>query len=167
MSSNPIRSANPLVTILVAGGVAGFFDITYACIFFGIRNQVSPVRILQSVARGALGQSAFQGGLKTALLGLFFHFLIALIAATLYFFASRSIRFMIDHTVISGLLYGLCVYFVMYGIVMRYSAIHSQTLPWQYPWAVLIPNLLIHMIGIGLTIALIVRQFSSRNQSWK
>jgi hypothetical protein len=112
------------------------------------------------VARGALGPSAFEGGLKTALLGLFFHFLIATIWAAVFYFASRLIPFMIDHAVISGLIYGLCVYLVMYGLVMRYSAVHNQTLPWQYPWAVLIPNVLIHMIGIGLTIALIVRRFS-------
>ena len=160
MSSNPTRSANPLLVILIAGLVAGFFDITYACIFYGLRNHVSPIRILQSVARGALGLSAFEGGLKTALLGLFFHFLIAIIAAAIFYLASRFIRFMIDHAAISGLVYGLCVYFVMYGIVMRYSAVHNQLYPWQYPWAVLVPNILIHMIGIGLTIGLIVRRFS-------
>ena len=160
MTSNPTRTASPLGVILLAGLVAGLFDITYACVFFGIRNHVSPIRILQSVARGALGPSAFEGGLKTALLGLFFHFLIALIAASIFYFASRSIPFMIDYAVISGLVYGLCVYLVMYGIVMRYSAVHNQLYPWQYPWAVLIPNVLIHMIGIGLTIALIVRRFS-------
>jgi uncharacterized membrane protein YagU involved in acid resistance len=160
MSSNSNRSLSPLLTILLAGLVAGLFDITYACVFFGIRNQVSPIRIFQSVARGALGLSAFQGGLKTALLGLFFHFLIALIVAAIYYFASRSIPFMIDQAVISGLVYGLCVYLVMYGIVMRYSAVHNQLYPWQYPWAVLIPNVLIHMLGIGLSIALIVRKFS-------
>ena len=158
--ANPNRPANPLLTIVIAGLVAGFFDITYARIFFGIRNHVPPTRIFQSVARGALGQSAFEGGIKTALLGLFFHFLIALIAAAVFYFASRVIPFMMDHAVISGLLYGLCVYFVMYGLVMRYSAIHSQVPPWRYPWAVLVPNLLIHMIGIGLPIALIVRKFS-------
>jgi len=160
MSSSPTRNANPLLVILVAGLVAGLFDITYACVFFGIRNQVSPIRIFQSVARGALGSNAFTGGLKTAALGLFFHFLIALIVAAIFYAASRSIPFMIDHAVISGLIYGLCVYLVMYGIVMRYSAVHNQLYPWQYPWAVLIPNVLIHMVGIGLTIALIVRRFS-------
>ena len=146
--------------ILIGGLIAGTFDITYACIFFGIRNQVSPIRILQSVARGALGQAAFQGGMKTAALGLFFHFLIALIAATIYFIASRVFRFMIAHAIINGLLYGLCVYLVMYGIVMRYSAIHSTTLPWHYPWPVLVPNILIHMLGIGLPIALATRRYS-------
>ena len=161
MISNASRTLNPLFIILIAGLVAGFFDITYACVFFGIRNQVSPTRIFQSVARGALGQSAFAGGLKTALLGLFFHFLIALIWATLFYFATRFVPFMIEHAVISGLIYGLCIYLVMYGIVMRYSAIHSQVPPWRYPWAVLIPNVLIHMLGIGLPIAVIVRNFST------
>jgi len=146
--------------ILIGGLIAGTFDITYACLFFGIRNHVRPTRILQSVARGALGQQAFQGGLKTAALGLFFHFLIALTAAAVYVFASRVLRFMITHAVVCGILYGACVYFFMYGIVMRFSAIHSTTLPWVYPWAVLIPNLLIHMFGIGLPIALVARRYS-------
>ena len=140
------RSANPLLTILVAGLVAGFFDITYAFIFFGLRFNVTPTRILQSVAQGALGLNAFQGGWKTALLGLFFHFLIALIIAAIYYFASRVIPFMNDHAVISGRLYGLCVYLVMYGLVRRYSAVHAQAYPWQAPWGVLIPNVLIHMV---------------------
>jgi uncharacterized membrane protein YagU involved in acid resistance len=155
-----IRSANPLLTILVAGLVAGFFDITYACIFFGLRNHVPPTRIFQSVARGALGLKAFEGGWKTALLGLFFHFLLAFIVAAIFYAASRAIPFLIDHAIISGLLYGLIVYVVMYGLVMRYSAVGSKLYPWQYPWAVLIPNLLIHMLGIGLSISLIIRKFS-------
>lgn len=146
--------------IFIGGLIAGVFDITYACTYFGLRNHVSPIRILQSVARGALGQNAFQGGYKTAALGLFFHFLIALIAATVYFIASRALRFMVTHPIICGILYGACVYFFMYGIVMRFSAIHNPLYPWQYPWVVLIPNLLIHMLGIGLPIALATRRYS-------
>jgi len=154
----PKRSAAR--AILTGGLIAGTLDITYACVFFGIRNHVSPIRIFQSVARGALGQNAFQGGLKSAALGLFFHFLIALIAATVYFLLSRALRFMVTYAILSGILYGACVYFFMYGIVMRVSAIHSTTLPWSYPWQVLIPNLLIHIFGIGLPIGLAVRRYS-------
>ena len=160
MAINPTRSSNPLLTILVAGLVAGTLDITYACIFAYLRRGVAPAAVFRSVASGALGPSAREGGLKVALLGLCFHFLIALTVATIYYVASRGLPFLITHAVISGLLYGLCVYLVMYGIVMRFSAIHSTLYPWQYPWAVLIPNVLIHMLGIGLTIALIVRKFS-------
>jgi len=155
-----VTKPNILKPILIGGLIAGTFDITYACVFFGLRNHVSPIRILQSVARGALGPRAFQGGLKTAALGLFFHFLIALTAAAVYVSASRALRFMITYAIVCGILYGLGVYLLMYGIVMRVSAIHSTTLPWSYPWAVLIPNLLIHMFGIGLPIALVARRYS-------
>jgi hypothetical protein len=155
-----VTKSNLFKPILIGGLIAGTFDITYACVFFGLRNHVTPIRILQSVARGAFGQSAFQGGLRTAALGLFFHFLIALTAATIYVLAGRVLPFLITHTIVCGILYGLCVYLFMYGIVMRFSAIHSTTLPWVYPWAVLIPNMLIHMFGIGLPIALVARRYS-------
>lgn len=122
---------------------------------------MTPTAVLQSVAAGALGrEAASAGGVKTAALGLFFHFLIATTAAAVYYFASRVIRFMITHPVISGLLYGLCVYLVMYGIVLRVSAYHSTRYPWSYPWIVLLCNLGIHMFGIGLSIALVTRKFS-------
>ena len=160
MNGSATRSAEPWITILIAGLIAGTLDITYACIFAYVRRGVTPGAVFRSVAAGALGPAARDGGIKFAALGLFFHFLIALIVAGIYYSASRVIPFMIKHAVISGLVYGFCVYLVMYGIVLRVSAIHSTVYPWQYPWAVLIPNILIHMLGIGLTIALITKRFS-------
>ena len=145
------------LTILVGGLIAGALDITYACVHSYIRSGRTPGFILRYVASGALGRSALAGGTKTAALGLGFHFLIALIAATIYYFASRVLRFMVTHAVISGILYGLCVYAVMNCVVLRLSAIHSTTWPWAYPKSVLIGGLLIHMFGIGLPIALAVR----------
>src|SRR5256714_10936929 len=109
----------------MAGLIAGTFDITYACIFSYVRRGVTPGAVFRSVAAGALGPGAREGGIKVAVLGLFFHLLIALIAASIYFFASRVLGFMNSHAIISGLLYGLCVYLVMYGIVLRVSAIHA------------------------------------------
>lgn len=156
---SPFR--RPVQTILLAGLIAGTLDITYACVFSYIRRGAKPITVLQSVASGALGrEAATAGGMKTAALGLFFHFLIALIWAAVYYLASRGIRFMITHAVISGLLYGLFVYLMMYGIVLRASAIPAVPYPWAYPWPVLIGNVLIHMLGIGLTIALVTRKFS-------
>lgn len=122
---------------------------------------MTPMAVLQSVASGAVGpENATKGGVKTAALGLFFHFLIATTAAAVYYLASRVIRFMITHAVISGILYGLCVYLFMYGIIFRVAAFHSTRLPWDYPWIVLLCNLGIHMFGIGLPIALVTRKFS-------
>src|SRR5438128_11957411 len=146
--------------ILLGGLIAGALDISYACIFSYIRRGTRPTVVLQSVASGALGRSAYDGGVKTAALGLAFHFLIALIAAGVYFFASRVLRFMITRAVICGVVYGLLVYLVMNCIVLRISAIHSTTWPWSYPKSVLIGGLLIHIFGIGLPIALVTRKYS-------
>lgn len=153
-----------LLTILTGGLIAGILDITYACIHSYIRRGTMPIAILQSVASGALGPKAREGGIKTAALGLAFHFLIAIIAATVYYLASRVFRFMITQAVICGILYGLCVYVVMNCVVLQLSAIHSTTYPWSYPRSVLIGGLLIHMFGIGLPIALAVRWGSKK---WK
>ena len=143
--------------ILLGGLIAGALDITYACVHSYIRRGTKPITILQSVASGALGPGALAGGAKTAALGLAFHFLIALIAATVYYFASRVLRFMVTQAVICGILYGLCIYLVMNCVVLRLSALHVTIYPWSYPKSVLIGGLLIHMFGIGLPIALAVR----------
>lgn len=156
-----MAKSRALKTILIGGAIAGILDITYACVFNYYRAGMKPIAVLQSVASGAIGrESASTGGVKTAALGLVFHFLIATTAATVYFLASRVIRFMITHAVISGILYGLLVYLFMYGIIFRVAAFHSTRLPWSYPWLVLLCNLGIHMFGIGLPIALVTRKFS-------
>jgi hypothetical protein len=146
--------------ILIGGIIAGVLDITYACVHSYLRRGTRPIVILQSVASGALGQSAYQGGIKTAALGLAFHFLIALIAAAVYYLASRVFRALVTRPVVCGILYGICVYLVMNCIVLQLSAIHATRYPWHYPTSVLIGGLLIHMFGIGLPIALVVRRYS-------
>lgn len=147
-----------LRAILLGGLIAGTLDISYACIFSYIRRRTSPVVILQSVASGALGRSAFEGGAKTAALGLFFHFLIATTAAAVYYLASRQLRFLVNHPIICGPLYGIGVYLFMNFVVLPLSAIGSRgTIP---PLPALIGGLLIHMFGIGLVIALVVRRYS-------
>src|ERR1044071_10035473 len=79
-------------SIVYGGLIAGAIDITYACVFSYVRRAVPPARILQSVASGALGEAAFNGGTPPAALGLLFHFLIALIWAAVYYAASRKVR---------------------------------------------------------------------------
>lgn len=142
-----------LLPILIGGLIAGILDISYACIYSYVMRGTSPVRILQSVASGALGASAFTSGNKTAALGLVFHFMIAIIAAAVYYLASRQLRFLVTQAVICGILYGVCVYLVMNFVVVPLSAA-----PFKLPFAW--PGLLIHMFGIGLPISLVVRRYS-------
>ena len=86
-----------------AGLLAGFLDITAAAVLFGLKGK-SPVYLLQAIAGGLLGMSSFQGGLATAALGAFFHFLIAFTAAAVFYAASRKLTFLVKHPVPFGLL---------------------------------------------------------------
>ena len=139
---------------LLGGLVAGTLDITYACVFSYLKRGTSPSTVLQSVASGAFGQSAFTGGTRMVVLGGVFHFLIAITAAVVYYLASRLLRFLVTQAVICGVLYGVCVYLFMNFVVLPHSAIPFKM---SYPWPSLIGGLLIHMLGIGLPISLAVR----------
>ncbi len=150
-------NSRALRAILLGGLIAGTIDISYAFIYYYVQYGATPVRILQSVASGALGARARAGGLKTAALGLLFHFLIATTAAAVYYFASRQLRLLVNQAIICGVLYGAAIYAFMNLVVIPLSAIPNKQ---TFPWPTLITGLLIHMFGIGLSIALITRRFS-------
>jgi uncharacterized membrane protein YagU involved in acid resistance len=143
-------------TILYGGLAVGVLDILDAMTFFGIRNGLTPIRVLQSVARGLLGSASYSGGLKTALLGLLLHFLIAFILATVYYVASGILPLVIRHAVPAGLIYGVAVYFVMTYVVLPYSAVGPRSAP--IPWLVFLNGVIGHALLVGLPIALIARR---------
>ena len=140
--------------IFFAGLLAGLLDITAAFVTW-VPQGVPPIRILQGIASGLLGPQAFHEGVPAALLGGALHFLIALSAAAVFYAASRKIDFMTRRPILSGVLYGVCVYLVMYWIVMPLSRFHpSQTI------ARSILAIVTHMICVGLPISLMVRRYS-------
>ncbi len=148
------RRSSALSAILLGGGIGGAIDITYA-IGFSAMHGVPPMRILQSVASGLLGAPAFEGGAPVAALGLVLHFCIALLWAAIFYLASRKISFLTRHPVIAGLFYGFLIYAVMNLVVLPLSAFPRKV---SFPLLVLVTGLLVHMIGIGLPIALAVRR---------
>src|SRR5262245_66406349 len=100
---------NSAKAILIGGLIAGACDITYAFIFYYFRNDVTPARVLRSVASGAFGAAAFTGGTKMVVLGAVFHFFIAIGAAAVYYLASRILSFLLNQAIISGFRFGTCV----------------------------------------------------------
>src|SRR5439155_26339151 len=105
----------------IAGLTCGVMDISAALIVYGAMG-AKPLRLLQGIAGGVLGPRAYNGGVRTALLGLLLHFIIAFSAATLFFLATRFVRFLIDHAVLSGALCGIAAYFVIDRVVVALSA---------------------------------------------
>jgi hypothetical protein len=88
------RSPRAFPAILYAGLTCGVMDITAAFITWRIKG-VHPARVLRGIAAGLLGPKSFQGGLRTAALGLAIHFFIAFSAATVFYFDSRKISFLL------------------------------------------------------------------------
>jgi hypothetical protein len=103
------RSSQVYRAIGWAGLLEGCLDITVALVEARFEGK-SPVYLFQAIAGGLLGMSSFQGGLATAALGAFFHFLIATTTAAAFYFASRKLKFLVKHAIPSGLLYGVAVY---------------------------------------------------------
>jgi hypothetical protein len=150
-----MKRSRALPTIALASLIAGILDITSAFVIAGIKGAGS-IRMLQGIASGLLGQRSFEGGRATAGLGLAIHFLIAFTAAAVFYAVSRKFSSLTQHPVVSGLLYGIAVYIFMYWIVVPLAfptARHSVSRD--------ITALIIHIVLIGLPIALVVHRFSN------
>ncbi len=148
-----MKRSRALPTIASAGLIAGVLDITSAFVIAEIKGTGS-ARMLQGIASGLLGQRSFEGGMATAGLGLAIHFLIAFTAAALFYAASRKFSSLTQHAVMSGLLYGIAVYIFMYWMVVPLAfpnARHSMSRD--------VTAVIIHIVLIGLPIALVVRRF--------
>jgi uncharacterized membrane protein YagU involved in acid resistance len=149
----PARPHRVLRAILLGGAVAGAADILYAFAFFGARG-APPERILQSIASGLLGQTAYAGGTATALLGLVLHFGIATVAAATFVLASRRLPGLVRHPFLAGAAFGLGVFVVMNFVVVPLSAFPRKV---TWPPLVLATSLAVHMYGVGVPIAWFAR----------
>lgn len=142
--------------ILWGGLLAGALDITAAFITNGLRG-IGPIRILQSIASGLLGASSRNGGLRAAALGAVLHFFIATVATAVYYAASRKLTWLVRQAIVCGTLYGVAVYFFMSLIVLPLSAFPYKI---SFAPAALVTGLVIHVLCVGLPIALTVRRYS-------
>ena len=152
----PVRKPSALRAILWGGFSCGVLDITAALVVYGFFG-AKPIPLLQGIATGVLGPKARAGGLPTAALGLFLHFVIAFGAATVYFVASRFISFLTKHEVTAGFLYGIAVYFFMQRVVIPLSAARRS----PFSLKMMIIGIVIHMFCVGLPIALSIRKHAS------
>jgi len=156
LTINPDNDRRPRMGMAIFwGGLAcGVLDIAYAFAFYGARG-ISPIRLLQGIARGLIGPAALRGGTATALLGLLLHFTVAFGAAVTYCLASQKFTWMIRRAFLSGLLFGIAVYFFMNFVVIPLSAIHR----WPVIGRLFVVNLIEHMLIVGLPIAVAARKF--------
>jgi Na+/alanine symporter len=149
--SRPVsQSWSAVLAIAVGGGIAGVLDLTQALILFG-------VHVPLGIAAGLLGlNAARQGGTGTYILGILLHFFIASSFAAAYYLASRRLRFLVEHPLVCGMVYGMIVELVMDLAILPLSALHAVG---PYELRQLLLGIGVHMVTVGLPIAYSVRRF--------
>ena len=138
-----------LVTAALGGGVGGLLDIVYAIVVWGFILGGDPVKILQSIASGLLGKSAYDGGAGTALLGLVLHFCIAFLMALTYVLVSRRFAVLTARPMLMGFLYGFVLFATMNFAIVPLSAIGWRDMTWIGAARALLP----HVFFVGPAIA--------------
>ena len=149
----PKQALTNVEAISWGGLIAGVLDAIDGVIAYGTQG-LSPIQVLQYIASGALGKSAFQGGLATAALGAGFHFIIAWVAAAVFVLASRRLEILKTHAVLAGLIYGAAVYFFMNYLVLPLSAVAPAT----SQLGLFLNGVIGHAVFVGLPIALFARR---------
>lgn len=156
IASKPLDTRNSLVRPIVLGGMFIFISqLIHQGIVITLIQKTPFILIWQYIASGALGMAAFDGGIATALLGVFFHLIISFVIAGIFILAADRIPLLRRYAIAGSLLYGFGVFIVMNMIVTPLSAappIPAPTLPW------LIEAILEHTLLVGLPLGMLVRR---------
>ena len=144
--------------IATAGLVVGILDISSALVIWWQRG-VGLQRGLQGIATGLLGPNSYEGGLATAGLGLALHFFVTFVVVSIFYLASRKILFLTHQPLVSGVLYGIGVYIVMYWFVLP-----TAFSTFRHRLSNELLAVAIHICLIGLPTAFIVRRYSKRTE---
>ena len=149
-----MNNSQAVRAIASTGLIVGFLDILSAFVIWWQRG-VALQHGLQGIASGLLGTKSYEGGIATAILGLVIHFFIAFVVVSILYLASRKIRFLTTQPIVSGILYGIGVYLVMYWIVLP-----SVFPTFRHRLSNESIELAIHICLIGLPIAFLLRRYS-------
>lgn len=148
---------NTAAIIIISGCTSAVIDIVTTMVITSAQG-MPPRTLLQFIASGALGDRSFEGGLKTAFVGLALHFLIALAVSSAYFAASVSFPSVSHDAVAFGLLFGIAVHVFMSGVVVPLS----RTPKVVFTIRGFLIQLAVNAVCVGLVIALMQTFLSVR-----
>ncbi len=152
-SSSPTTRNSLLRRIALGGLMIGTADaIIYHWFVSSVLGGYPLTSVYQYIASGALGESAFAGGIATALLGVLFHFIVAFVVAGVFILSADRISLLRRYPIVSSLLYGFGVFIVMNMIVIPLSAAPPLPAPTTPQ---LIMAILDHILVIGLPLGLV------------
>jgi len=163
IASTSLTNRNSLLRLSVIGGlIIGTADvIIYHWFVTSVLGGIPLISVYQYIASGALGESAFAGGIATALLGVLFHFLFSIVIASVFILSADRIPLLRRYVIPGSLLFGFGVFIVMNMIVTPLSATPPLPAPTTPQ---LIVNILDHLLVFGLLLGILVRRNANANQ---
>ena len=145
-----------LLRAIVIGGMFIFVvQLVHMWIVYTLIKKTPLIVSLQYIASGALGMSAFEGGIAAAMLGVFFHLIISFAIAAIFILSADRIPLLRRYPIPAALLYGFGVFIVMNMVVTPLSATPPIPVP-ALPW--LIEAIIQHVLFIGLPLGILVRR---------
>lgn len=142
---------------LKAGLMVATLDILAAFIQFYSKTQKSPIVVLNFIASGVFGKEAFSGGSEMAVIGLLFHYIIAIGFTFIFFVLYPNLKKVIKNKIVLGSIYGLFIWLVMQFIVLPLSQTSSLKLSVQGS----ITAILILIVCIGIPLAWLAQRYST------
>jgi hypothetical protein len=127
--------------------IVGTLDILAAVVLTLLRD-ANPLGTLRFIASGVFGAEAFAGGLPYALLGLLFHYCIAMIWTLIFFFIAAPVTNVRRHPILAGVVYGVVVWLAMNLIVLPLSNIPPVSM--TFGSAAIGMSVLIAAVGLPL-----------------
>jgi hypothetical protein len=161
--STSLETRNSLLRSIVLGGlIIGTLDaIVYHWFVSSVLNGHPLISVYQYLASGALGISAFDGGIPTALLGGIFHYFVSFVVAAVFILSANRIPLLRRYAIPGSLVFGFGVYIVMNFIVLPLSqapVLPPPTIPQ------LIVDIIDHLLVIGLPLGILVQRNANTNQ---
>jgi hypothetical protein len=155
-ASTTLNNRNPLLRSILLGGMFIFISqLIHSWIVPSLIQKTPFIVVWQYIASGALGMAAFEGGIATALLGVFFHLIISFVIAGVFILSADRIPLLRRYAIAGSLLYGIGVFIVMNMIVTPLSAtppLPAPTMPW------LIEAIIEHVLVVGLPLGILIRR---------
>lgn len=141
-----------LPRVLLGGLAVGTFDLVFACMWWAIAANVPPTRIFQSIASGLYGRASFEGGVRTAAVGIVAHYFIAACMVLAYALVASRSPSLIRHPWRWGPVYGVFLYAAMNFVIVPLSA--AAPAPTRPAW--MAASVVVHVL-IGIACAFIAR----------
>ena len=137
------------MTLIFTGLLAGLLDAIAAVLLFLSRGNKDPRMLFRYIASAVYGKEAFAKRNSMVLMGILFHFLIAMCWVAIYFFLHAHIHWLGEHPLAAAIDYGILVWAIMNLVVVP----NSKAAPRPFSLTFALINVVILILAIGLPAA--------------